>query len=289
MKKILMLAVILTQTATAQHLSVKTGYQQENFHWSIAGNSSGQDPNIYSELKWKKLSGPVTALDLDWRLWKWLSIRGQGSWMFTSSGDVTDMDYQADNRQQPVYQGYFSCDKGNIYDWALMLGGDVWHSGVFTFSPYVGYSVNAQDMYIVDKTGVYSNLNTRYAARWKGAVARLDGSWSLKHWVLDAGVDYHQVVYRAEADWNLIPSFSHPVSFRHRANGYGIGANAGISYLLSDRWSLGIGGGWYHWQTGAGTDQLYLAAGGSEYTQMNGAFRDGWQLGLHLKYSKPGL
>jgi len=31
-------------------LSFSTGRQQEDFHWSIAGNSNGQKPNILSEL-----------------------------------------------------------------------------------------------------------------------------------------------------------------------------------------------------------------------------------------------
>src|ERR1700742_430032 len=45
---------------------LSTGYERQDFRWSIAGNSAGQDPNVYSELKWRAVGGPAVGLDLKW-------------------------------------------------------------------------------------------------------------------------------------------------------------------------------------------------------------------------------
>ena len=47
-------------------LSFSTGHQQEDFHWSIAGNTSGQNPNVLSELKWKNVSGEDFSAAMRW-------------------------------------------------------------------------------------------------------------------------------------------------------------------------------------------------------------------------------
>src|ERR1700754_2528570 len=71
-------------------VQVLGGYRQENFRWSIAGNSLGQDPNVYSELKWRGVSGVSTGAELSWEIWRRLVVAAEGSRMFTSSGTVTD-------------------------------------------------------------------------------------------------------------------------------------------------------------------------------------------------------
>src|SRR5882757_1942569 len=78
--------------ANAQKLtfSLSSGYQSEDFRWSIAGNSQGTNPNIYSELKWKSLSGPVLGMELGWRFWRSFVLRSSFSRLFIVSGAVTD-------------------------------------------------------------------------------------------------------------------------------------------------------------------------------------------------------
>ena len=49
-------------------IGIYTGYRSENVRWSVAGNPQGQDPNIYSELIWQGLSGPLFAADLRWKI-----------------------------------------------------------------------------------------------------------------------------------------------------------------------------------------------------------------------------
>jgi len=260
-------------------LSFRTGWQQESYHWSIAGNSSGQNPNVYSELKWRRISGPVMRLAISWNLWRWLSLYADGSRLFITGGKVTDTDYQGDNRQHVTYQGVFDSDKGNAASWSLGAGGCILDNGLFSLSPILGYGVHTQALYLVDHSGVYTQLNSSYKTHWKGPYLKVISTlWLGPHWQASAGLAYHQVVYTASADWNLINTFSHPVSFRHNANGYGIDANAELHYRLTHLLSCSLGGGYFNWQTGRGTDELYLSAGGTDKTQMNGAFRNGWRV-----------
>ena len=101
-------------------------------------------------------------------------------------------------------------------------------------------------------------------------------------WTLAAEITYSQVDYSAKADWNLIPTFSHPVSFRHQAEGYGIDMNAALQYHCSPHLLLHLGGGGFTRQTGTGTDRLYLVSGQTDATQLNGVGTDGirWTGGL---------
>jgi hypothetical protein len=86
---------------------------------------------------------------------------------------------------------------------------------------------------------------------------------------MGASLRYNQIRYKASANWNLIREFSHPESFRHTANGYGIMAQASLLYHVQGIHSIGITGSYSCWQTGHGIDELYFAAGGSRQTQLN--------------------
>src|ERR1700753_2216989 len=88
-------------------VAVSTGYEREDFHWSIEGNSAGQDPTIYSELKWKNAAGIVAGLDLQWMVWKRWRVIGKGSKTFIRSGTMTDTDYGLDNRNDVLYHQQF--------------------------------------------------------------------------------------------------------------------------------------------------------------------------------------
>ena len=115
-------------------------------------------------------------------------------------------------------------------------------------------------------------------------MVRGEGSLALgRRWQVVADAVYHQVAYHATADWNLIPSFAHPVSYRHTADGYGVEADAGLRYIAGKRISLEARGGYFNWQTGTGIDQVYLTAGGSDQTQLNGVVREGWRCTLGVE------
>jgi hypothetical protein len=92
---------------------------------------------------------------------------------------------------------------------------------------------------------------------------------------MSGDIQYSQLDYRAKADWNLIQSFIHPVSFRHTGEGYGIDMGAGFNYMLCRYISLQVRAGYFNRQTGRGIDQLYLVSGQGQQTQLNGVGTDG--------------
>lgn len=263
---------------------VSGGYQRQDFRWSIAGNSAGQDPNIYSELKWRGVSGLAGAIDLHWNAWKRWRVFASGSRVFTRWGTMSDTDYGLDNRHDILYQESFPAVDGYDEALAVGIGYCLCCSGPFQLTPYIGYGISAQYFPITDPGGPYDGLNSSYSATWRGPLVRVEGSLTLgRRWQVVADAVYHQVSYHATADWNLIPSFAHPVSYRHTADGYGVEADAGLRYIAGKRISLEARGGYFNWQTGTGIDQVYLTAGGSDQTQLNGVVREGWRCTLGVE------
>ncbi len=292
------LALFLTiicaiQTGNAQHidqklqLSFSTGYQREDFHWSIAGNTNGQNPNVLSELKWKNVSGEDYSAALQWNFWRNITLFAAYSRQNIRSGTVNDMDYNADNRTQPVYTGNFSDNKGNITAWSAGAGYMLFNNRLFSLIPFVGYGNSAQYLYLVDLSGQFPDLNSTYEAHWNGPFIKVHSS--LKIWralKLTADVTYNQVNYSAQGDWNLITTFQHPVSYSHDAKGYGINGNARLVYNLTRNIAVSAGYNYFNWQTGNGNDMLYLTSGQQDKTRLNGVFRNGFEIvgGVVLAY-----
>ncbi|MBB5394157.1 hypothetical protein [Mucilaginibacter sp. AK015] len=260
-------------------LNVTTGYGQQDLKWSIAGNLAGQNPNIYSELQWKKVGGVLLTATGEWNVWKRFMLTAGYANVFTTSGTVRDNDYNGDNRTNMVYDDLFDADKGYLRDWSIGAGYVLINKSRFTLNGYAGYNVSTQSLYILDRTGNISDLNSTYKASWKGPFVRAIGSLTISSKLnVNAGLQYNQANYSAAADWNLIQTFQHPVSYRHAANGFGIDGDLKLVYKLCDKLAIQAGGGYYNWQTGNGIDELFLSAGGSNKTQLNKAEREGYRL-----------
>jgi len=264
-------------------MAVSTGYEREDFHWSIAGNSAGQDPNIYSELKWRNVGGVFAKVDAQWVVRKRWRIMASGSRTFTRSGSMTDTDYGLDNRHDVLYQQQFPVNGGYSEAGLAGVGYVLLDRGRFGLTPFVGYGVGKQDFPVTDAGGPFAGLNSSYAGKWLGPFVRVEGTWRLgSGWRLEVAGRYDQVVYRGVADWNLIAEFSHPVSFRHRADGYGITGEAGVSYTAGRHWVFSLKGNYFYWETGTGIDELYLASGSVSQTQLNEVVRTGFGGGLQV-------
>jgi hypothetical protein len=253
-------------------VQVSGGYTREDLNWSIAGNSAGQNPNIYSELKWRAVGGISTGAALSWQLWRRLVVFAEGSRVFTLSGTASDRDYGGDNRTNPVYGQSFESHSGYAYTSFLGAGYRLWEGGRLELTPAVGYGFSGQRLSIQGDGG----LNSWYKTGWKGAVVRVSGVLKIDgRWGLLFGGAYHQVNYRADADWNLIRTFSHPVSFRHWADGYGLDGELGIKYATGRHVAVVLAGDYFTGRTGKGIDELYLASGQTSQTQLNGVVLTG--------------
>ncbi|MBV8389567.1 MAG: hypothetical protein JO080_07205 [Mucilaginibacter sp.] len=274
------------QEANKLQFSAGGGYQKENFHWSIAGNSNGQNPNIYSELKWKNISGVMWNVALQWNFYERLLLTGSYNRSGTTSGTSNDTDYGGDNRTRPVYNQNFNSNKGNTSAWSVGAGYKLIDNKIVKLDSYAGYGVHYQSYYLLGDEGYQGQLNTSYKPQWKGPFVRFASNIQfMKNLGAFADVTYDQVKYNAAADWNLIQNFQHPVSFRQSANGYGIDVSAGLYFTVNRYLVINAGVGFFNWETGNGIDTLYLANGGMEKTQMNGATRNGshFNLGVSIR------
>jgi len=285
MKKPFILLLLTTSLCTrAQKLSIalSSGYQSEDFRWSIAGNTQGTNPNIYSELKWKNLAGVVPGAEVDWNFWKTFHLRSSYSRLFISSGNVTDMDYRGDNRTNRTYYGAFDANKGMSFSWRTTLEDDIWSSGLFTLTGLLGYTLHKQSLFLLsaDQTGAAAGLHSTYDTKYEGLVAGLRGKVVIgKYFSLEGSFLYDLISYRGQADWNLIATFQHPLSFEDKANGFNLEGSLRFSYGLKSKqgpgkWALFVSGNILHGETGHGTDWLYLQNGQNVPTQFNGAVRN---------------
>jgi hypothetical protein len=57
-------------------LGLSTGYRVDDFSWSIAGNISGTDPNVLSELTWSDLETLQATVSGKVLVNEWLYARG---------------------------------------------------------------------------------------------------------------------------------------------------------------------------------------------------------------------
>jgi len=264
-------------------ISLSTGFQQEDLRWSIAGNRYGQSPNIYSELKWRALAGPSVHVALRGELWKKVFLFAEGGRVFFLSGRVDDTDYQGDDRSNASYREQFSAVNSSSSSWSAGAGYQVLRAKKIALTPYLGYGIQDQSLVLRDPGGP-GLLNSNYKTRWSGPLFRVSAALQLGEGLqLEADLRYLQINYSARADWNLITAFSHPVSFRHAARGYGLDTYAGLAFRRH-AFGVSVGAGYFSWQTGAGTDMLYLAAGTTNTTRLNEVIRDGFRglAGIHI-------
>jgi hypothetical protein len=265
---------------------ITDGYQRENFHWSIAGNSSGQSPNVFSELKWMKLGGQSIDASLQWNVYQKFVFYAGYTRQFITSGTVNDSDYSGDNRTNATYNETFNAGKGYTQGWAIGAGYKLINSDLFSLRPYAGYSDNRQSLYLYDNGNRFPGLNSSYETTWKGAFIKAMASLKLVQKLkFNADVTYNQVGYNATGNWNLITTFRHPVSYRHHANGYGLDMGGRFVYELTKYIAIQAGAGYLHWQTDNGTDLLYLNNGQVDKTQMNGVYRNGFKVFGGLRVS----
>jgi len=132
---------------------------------------------------------------------------------------------------------------------------------------------------ITDAGGFYSFLNSYYQTSWFGPFVRGEVRWRPGgRWSFGGIVTYRQLSYRAHADWNLIADFSHPVSFRHRAEGFGLLGELNVGYRVCGCLAVFVAGQGFGGSTGTGIDVLYHPTAASQQTQLNGVFFNGFEL-----------
>ena len=268
-------------------LSASMGYQQENFNWSIAGNTDGQNPNIYSELKWRKLKAPVMQLGLNLKPWKNLVIKTVFDYGVITSGSVNDRDYLGDNRTRNVYDETFKSNEGSNRSAELLVGYTLLSKKKVSLTPLLGYGLYRQELYLLGSDpNTNEKLRSTYKTFWNGLVIGIESVYKIHQKVnIEPGIFYNQLTYKSEADWNLIERFKHPISFRQHANAFKVETHINIRYKINSHLSLLVFGRYSYWKTGIGVDRLYLNDGSVSDTQFNGAYRKGISCGAGISWS----
>jgi hypothetical protein len=284
-----------TKDAPHQHdwqLSIDIGYRTDDFDWNIAGDISGNNPNILSELTWSDLE----ILQLEFGVAKIFPngfvLKGEIAYGFILDGENQDSDYFGDNRTGEFSRSNNSANDGSTSDVSIGLGyynpvlsvpiSSVWNFSLGTTLPIIGFSFHGQNLTITEgfqtipPLGPFPGLNSSYDAEWYGPWVGLE--LNAKIYKRDVtspaheflfGIEYHWADYYAEANWNLRTDLAHPKSFEHEADGSGIVFWFGHNYFFNPQWSLNIIYKYQKWETDPGIDRVFFADGTEAVTRLN--------------------
>ncbi len=258
-------------------LSLETGWRQDQFQWTIAGDLSGRDPNILSDLEWSDLEIIPATLTADVTLRDHWRVQLSGSYGWIVDGSNRDSDYFFNNRRGEFSRSSADTD-GRTIDAGFAIGYDIpLAASRVKVTPWVG--LNYHQQHLNDTNGVqqvdrfygdlgpFSGLNSTYEAEWYGVTFGLDATVRLSDSTrLLLGARYELAEYEAEADWNLRTDFD---GFNHDADGDGWRLTAGFEWDFARAWTLGIHADWWLFQTDAGVDHTRFSDGTSVDTRLN--------------------
>lgn len=275
-----------------------TGYRQGEMRWNIAGDSSGANPNILSELQWKKLNmagvhGNLRTVIPTGTL-KQTRIEVGGHYEYAVSGDNQDSDYLGDNRTQEFSRSN-NDSKGSQ---ALGIKGAVGYElpivdrpdGLrFIATPLVGWRYEQQKLKIRDGNqtlcvsqpsigfdctssplGSFAGLDSRYDAKWNGPFIGFESEGATEHHRLRLRGEATRLNYQAEAQWNLRPDLNPDKSFRHTASGVGLNAHADYTYKVTEATGIIASAAWERFTADEdGVDRSYFSNGTTGDTKLN--------------------
>ncbi|WP_158286525.1 omptin family outer membrane protease [Chitinophaga sp. S165] len=269
-------AVNAQYSSPVMEVALSGGYQTADLRWSIAGNGSGQSPNILSEVKWHALSGPSLDARGRFNVTNRLFITGEVSKCFIKAGNATDTDYADDDRGLPTYSAQLDADEGRLSAVRFYGGYNFLQRAGLRITVFVGYAENREFLFLLNHAQYIPgerNLRCTYNTSWKGISGGLSGRYRATSWLeLTGELQYSQMNYKATADWNLIDAFQHPVSFKQEARGFDLKMSVTCAFRLRSYLSLFTSGTYSRAETGTGTDELFLESGAVQTTQFNGAF-----------------
>ncbi len=264
--------------------TVGTGNRVDDLNWSIAGDMTGNNPNILSELAWSDLqSYPMLNLDLKALVHDAFYFRASYAGGSIQEGDNQDSDYLGDDRTLEFSRSNNKADGGSVRDLSFGVGYQIkLGAGRTRLTPMGGYSRHEQNLVMTNGyqtldpygvfggTGPFAGLNSTYDAEWKGTWGGVDFEHEVnKKFSVYGSASYHVVDYDGVGNWNLRTDFAHPVSFTQKADGTGIVLAAGATYALADNVRLSGGVNSQSWSTDPGVDKVYFADGTTATTRLN--------------------
>lgn len=281
-------------------LGFEIGERTDELLWNIGNadfisNGITYHPDILSELQWNDISsyyGKVELLGEEGRYR--LKINYLKS-MDSKSGANQDSDYYFSGRTGEFSRSNNKIEGSYFEDYSISIGDNykLGKSSDLTF--WLGYEVNNQFLKITDGyqtidtitnfTGSFSGLDSSYNTQWKGFFAKLDYGYKFSKFNINANIEYHYMEYLAEANWNLIDDFEHPVSFRHSAeDADGIGYGLDISYILNNTTKLFVNYNKKEYKVKNGTNRQYFSDGTIGGSPLNEVRWDSEQISLGIVF-----
>ncbi len=265
-------------------LTFSNGLRRDDLDWNIAGNRSGKNPNVLSELTWDDVKSYQVKIQgrLVWP--NIIAFRGSAGYGWIFDGDNQDSDYLEDNRRGEFSRSNNSADDGHLWDASVAVGYPFrfGREVVATATPLVGWSHHEQHLTISDgkqtipNTGSFSGLNSSYDTRWKGPWLGFDlsfraGKISSLFQRLEPyfTYEYHWADYYAKADWNLRSDLEHPKSFEHNADGTGHIIATGFNFVVHEHVALNFNFDYQNWSTDDGTHKVFFSDGTTAKTRLN--------------------
>lgn len=245
-------------------------YNNSCFEWSIAGNLEGKSPNILSELKFNNITSLGTYIKGEYHLRKALVITADFNKSQTINGEGIDTDYEDDNRKNPTFEKKFISNKGNFTSLKAGFGFPIRLSTRIMMTPIIQYYLTNQYFYILNNE--MPDLKSTYQTEMRGAEISIKTKVFLnKALYTTLTFSHHLVNYKAEADWNLIDSFKHPLSFSQTSNGSGYNIDFTFGVKLNKTFYATAAGDFNLTNISKGIDTSYLITEKEISTQFNGA------------------
>ena len=273
------------------------GYRRDDLNWNIAGDSSGNNPNVLSELTWNDLES--FQVNFQGRL-VWpnvVALRGKADYGWIYDGENQDSDYAGNNRTFEFSRSNNDTDDDNVWDVSLAIGYP-FRTGkpiTATFTPLVGYSHHEQNLTVTDgyqtipPLGSFAGLNSSYDTEWEGPWIGIDMCFRageprnfIERFETYFSYEYHWADYHAEGNWNLRDDLRHPKSFEHDADGTGWIFGAGLNFMLQRNIALNVNFDYQNWSTDNGNDKVFFSDGTTAKTQLNEVNWTSYALGLGI-------
>jgi len=281
-------ASIHTQTSTGWPLEIEFiatgGYRVDDLDWNIAGDISGNNPNILSELTWDDLESYQLKLQGRFVWPNLITLRGTWAYGWIFDGKNQDSDYLGDSRTFEFSRSNNSTEDDNVWDGSLAVGYPARFGStvIGTITPLAGYSHHEQQLNITDgyqsipALGPFPGLDSSYDTKWKGPWVGIDLHFKAaeiksfaQRFETYFTYEYHWADFDAEGNWNLRDDLAHPKSFKQNTDGDGFVIRTGFNCKLNQHWALNFNYDYQDWSMDDGTSKVFFADGTNAKTRLN--------------------
>lgn len=304
-KVIPILLLLILQLAYAQEqdknihqttisITPQIGYSVAKSSFNISGNELGKNPNVLSELIWDPTNSLEYGLDIGINHKK---IFFQASLLLNSTilGNVSDIDYDGDNRTLAYSELYLSNHKGSGYSISFQPGYYWIRTSKTSLGTYASVNLNSKKLYLLNNDDWSSSdrayiegLNSYYKYTFPNYGIGIRLNQKIVHNLhAEIALEGYLNKYKAYGNWNLIEEFEKPVSYEHFGNGRRIITDLCLKYQIATDINIGLNYHYSNFAVSGGKDYLYTLNQGILKTRLNEASEYKHSFLLNLEYKIP--